>query len=315
MRKVVFSRMINPPLRAAAALALTLGVVTACTSAATVHRTPPAATLPASSGSLLIVGGGSQPPALVERFVALAGGPGRARIAVFPMASALAETGGPEKAEQLRSFGADAFSLNVTREQAMDPAVARRLDGVTGVWFNGGDQSRLTAVLAGTPLLAAIRARYEAGAVIGGTSAGAAVMSDSMLTGRQRRPGADTIGYFGDEYPRVARASIELVPGFAFLPGALVDQHFIRRERHNRLLAAVLERPGMIGVGIDEGTALEVRGGMWSVVGASAVMIYDARRASVTRAGAPLLGGADVRFHLLPAGGRFDPAAGRVELP
>ena len=197
----------------------------------------------------------------------------------------------------------------------MDPAVARRLDGVTGIWFNGGDQSRLTAVLAGTPLLDAIRARYADGAVIAGTSAGAAVMSDSMLTGSQRRPGVDTIGYFGDEYPRVARATIELVPGFALLPGALVDQHFIRRERHNRLLAAVLERPGMIGVGIDEGTALEVRGGLWYVVGASAVMIYDARRAQVTPPGAPLLGATEVRFHLVPDGGRFDPANGRADLP
>lgn len=264
---------------------------------------------------MLIVGGGTQPRILVERFVQLAGGPGRARIAVFPMASGAAETGGREKAEQLRGFGADAFSLNVTRAQAMDPATTRQLDGVTGVWFNGGDQSRLTAVLQGTPLLEAIRARYQAGAVVAGTSAGAAVMSDSMLTGSQRRPGVDTIGYYGDEYPRVARTTVEIVPGFALLPNALVDQHFIRRERHNRLVAAVLERPAMIGVGIDEGTALEVRDGTWRVVGASAVMIYDARTARVTSHSAPLLGAADIRFHLIPHGGAFDPHTGRATLP
>lgn len=299
--------------------ALALAYASACVTPPSSGGAGPSIVRTAGSGSpagaLLIVGGGTQPRALVERFVELAGGPGRARIAVFPMASAEAETGGREKAEQLREFGADAFSLNVTREQAMDPAATRQLDGVTGIWFSGGDQSRLTAVLQGSPLLEAIRDRYRSGAVIAGTSAGAAVMSDSMLTGSQRRPGVDTVGYFGDQYPRVARASVEIVPGFALLPHALVDQHFIRRERHNRLVAAVLERPAMIGVGIDEGTALEVRDGTWRVLGASAVMIYDARTARVTPQGAPLLGAAEIRFHLIPHGGAFDPRTGRATLP
>ena len=300
--------------RAAAALLLCVGAASAC---ATSRGAVGAATASpdAPRGSLLIVGGGTQPRFLVERFVTLAGGPGRARIAVLPMASGVADEGGREKADQLKQFGADAFSLNVTREQAMDPATARRLDGVTGIWFNGGVQSRLSAVLDGTPLLAAIRARYRDGAVVAGTSAGAAVMSDSMLTGDQRRPNVDTVGYFGDEYPFVIRRGIQIVPGFALLPGTLVDQHFIRRERHNRLLAAVLERPSMIGVGIDEGTALEVQHGQWRVVGSSAVMIYDAREANVTPGAAPLLGASGIRFHLLPNGARFDPRTGRAELP
>lgn len=293
------------------AVAVAIALLAACATPAP----PPSVPSPTSpAGALLIVGGGSQPRFLVQRFVDLAGGRG-ARIAVLPMASAAAERGGVEKANDLRELGADAFPLNVTRAQAMDPATARRLDGVTGIWFNGGDQSRLVAVLAGTPLLEKIRERYAAGAVVGGTSAGAAVMSDSMLTGSQRRPSADSIGYYGDEYPYVLRRSIEIVPGFGLLSGALVDQHFIRRERHNRLVAAVLERPRMIGVGIDEGTALEVRGGTWRVVGSSAVMVYDARDAHVTPDGAPILGAAGVRFHILPNGASFDPRTGRATLP
>lgn len=263
-------------------------------------------------GSLLIVGGGSQPDALVERFVELAGGRGRAVIVVVPFASDEPGVTGEDKALQLREFGARAFTIPMTGGRPAEGAEAM-LDSVTGVWFSGGDQVPLVRALEGTPVLAAIRRRYLAGAVLGGTSAGAAVMSDSMLTGNQRRP--DSLGYYGDEFPVIARGSIEVRTGFGFLPGSIVDQHFIRRERHNRLLAVVLERPTLIGVGIDEGTALEVGpDGLWRVLGRSAVLIYDARAAEITPPGAPLLGAGGVRLALVPAGGSYDPRRGSVRL-
>jgi len=269
--------------------------------------------LVAAQGHLFIVGGGSQSDSLVARFVELAGGRGRARIAVVPMASSEPAATGEEKAVQLREFGADAFVLLLTRAQAESAATARRLDGVTGIWFTGGDQTLVTPVLLGTATLAAMQARYRAGAVVGGTSAGAAVMSDSMLTGNQRPPG-DTLGYYGDEFPVIARGVIEIVPGLGFLSGVIVDQHFVRRERHNRLLAVTLERPTLIGVGIDESTALEVRpDGVWTIRGEGSVVVYDARAARITsRHG---LGAAEVRLHVLPAGATFDPTTGRVSLP
>lgn len=264
-------------------------------------------------GSLFIVGGGSQPEALVSRFVELAGGVGRARIAVLPMASDEAQATGEEKAAQLREYGAEAIVVNLSRSQAEDSASAALLEGMTGIWFTGGDQAPLARTLRGTPVLEAIRRRYQAGAVVGGTSAGAAIMGDSMLTGNQRRP--DSLGYYGDEFPEVARGQIEVVPGLGFLPGVIVDQHFLRRERHNRLLAVILERPALLGAGIDEGTALEVApDGRWRVVGRSAVVVYDARRAGRPAPGGAL-GGTDVKLHLLPAGSRFNPRAGRAELP
>ncbi len=267
-------------------------------------------------GHLLIVGGGTQPPALVARFVELAGGPGQARIAVLPMASGEPEASGRDKAEELRGLGAETFVLNLTRDQAMTDSAARLLDGATGIWFTGGDQSRVTPVLRGTPVLDAIRARWREGAVIGGTSAGAAIMPDSMLTGNQFRAGEDTAGYYGDEFTSVARRTIQVVAGLGFLPGTLIDQHFIRRERHNRLLASVLERPSLIGVGIDESTAIEVGpDGRWTVRGSGGVVIYDARTARITSPAAPVLGTADVRMHLLPPGGVFDPRTGRASLP
>ena len=230
------------------------------------------------------------------------------------MASADAQASGDEKAVQLRDFGADAFVLVLTRAQAESASSARRLDGVSGIWFTGGDQTRLAPILRGTPTLQAMQAAYDRGAVVGGTSAGAAVLSDSMLTGNQHPPG-DTLGYYGDEFPTIARSVIEVAPGFGFLHGAIVDQHFIRRERQNRLLAAVLERPTLLGAGIDESTALEIGpDGTWTVRGAGAVIVYDARRALVTIA-PRALGASDVTLHFLPAGSTFDPATNRVSLP
>ena len=266
-------------------------------------------------GSLVIVGGGSRSEAMMRRFVELAGGPGRARIAVVPMASSEAAESGAELVAEFDSLGSRAFVFLVDSVQAESPEFVHRLDSVTGIWFGGGDQALLTAAIGGTASLGAIHARYRAGAVVGGTSAGAAIMSDSMITGNQTPPG-DTTGYYGDEYPTIERHRVQVVPGLGFLPGAIVDQHFIRRERHNRLMSAVLERPGLIGVGIDESTAIEVSpDGKWTVLGESEVLVYDARRARVAALPGPLLGATDLRVHLLPPGGRYDPGSGRATIP
>ncbi len=280
----------------------------------------PAATAPEHGagrikGSLVIVGGGSRSEAMMRRFVELAGGAGRARIAVLPMASSEAAESGAELLAEFDSLGAAAFVYLVDSTQAESPAFVHRLDSATGIWFGGGDQALLTAAIGGTASLAAIHARYRDGAVVGGTSAGAAIMSDSMITGDQTPPG-DTTGYYGDEYPAIERHRIEVIPGLGFLPNAIVDQHFIRRERHNRLISAVLERPRLIGVGIDESTAIEVSpDGKWTVLGESEVLIYDARRAKVAALPGPLLGATDLRVHLLPPGSRFDPGSGRATIP
>jgi cyanophycinase len=171
-------------------------------------------------------------------------------------------------------------------------------------------------VLVGTPALAAMKARYRDGAVVGGTSAGAAALCDPMLTGNQRKPGEDTVGYYGDTYPRIARDYIDLEPGLGFLPDVILDQHFIKRERENRLISVVLEHPRRIGVGIDESTALLVRPGQpWQIVGASAAIVFDARDARITAAGTQVLGAAGIRMSVLPAGSSYDPTAGRATLP
>ena len=148
-------------------------------------------------GSLVIVGGGGRSEAMMRRFVELAGGRG-ARIAVVPNASSEPDETGRDLVAELDSLGARAFVYYIDRRAAATEAAARRLDSATGIWFSGGDQVRVTAALAGTPVLRVMQRRYREGAVVGGTSAGAAIMSDSMITGNQTPPG-DTTGYYGDE--------------------------------------------------------------------------------------------------------------------
>jgi len=270
----------------------------------------------AQRGTLFIVGGGPQPDALVKQFVDLAGGRGKAHIVVFGMASEDGEKAGEEKAADLRALGAEAKNVWVNRAQANTDSVARLLDHATGVWFVGGDQVKLIAALRGTKTEAAMHARYEqGGAVIAGTSAGAAVMSAIMITGDERKPGGARPDTSTGGFMTIARNDIVVDSGFAFLKDVIIDQHFLRRKRHNRLISVVLEYPPHLAAGIDESTALIVRpDGTWRVAGQSAVTIYDARQAAITPVGAPTLGAADIIMHVLPAGAEFDPKTGRAKL-
>jgi cyanophycinase len=290
-----------------------LALTTACAGAATPGR---AASVAAGRGRLFIVGGGPQPPALVREFVDLAGGAGHARIIVFAMASSDGAASGEDKAKDLRALGATAINVFVNAAQANTDSVARLLDGATGVWFGGGDQVLLTRALRGTKTERAIHDRYAAGAVIGGTSAGAAVMSAQMITGDERHPGgARPPSDSSDGFMTIARDDIVIDGGFGLLTNAIVDQHFVRRKRHNRLLSLVLEQPVHLGVGIDESTALIVEpDGRWRVAGESVALVYDARHAAVSPTGRTL-GATGVVLHVLPAGSRFDPASGAATLP
>ncbi|HEX5577141.1 MAG TPA: cyanophycinase [Gemmatimonadaceae bacterium] len=269
---------------------------------------PPAA----SRGNLVIVGGGPIPEAITRRFVDLAGGRGKARIAVLPMASSVASTG-PDKVAELRALGADAFVLNVKRPDADADSVVNALESASGIWFSGGDQSRIMTALGGTRAAAAIRGRYLGGAVIGGTSAGAAVMSATMITGDERRIGGDRPPSDSSQaYITIDRDNIVTTAGFGLIGGAIIDQHFVRRKRQNRLVSLVLENPAQLGVGIDESTAILVRpDGRWEVAGASVAVIFDARGGRVTPKGTTL-GAAEVRMHVLPSGSVFDPQRGKV---
>lgn len=255
-----------------------------------------------AKGHLLIIGGGDRGEQIMETFVRLAGGE-KAKVVIFPMASGYANEVGPETVEEFKQLGiSNAQALNIDRAQANTDSVLSLMEGVTGVFFSGGDQSRLTAVLKGTKVEALLHQLYHGGAVIAGTSAGAAVMSEVMITGDQRRPVGDST------FNKIEADNIVTTDGFGFIKNAIVDQHFVRRRRHNRLLSLVMEKPGLLGIGIDEATAAWIKPDQrLEVVGENAVIVYDATDAKIARdAPSQSLAAANLRLHVLRHGAVFD---------
>ncbi|MCA1732239.1 MAG: cyanophycinase [Acidobacteria bacterium] len=259
-----------------------------------------AAQPPSSRGHLMLIGGGDKPAAAMAKFVELAGGTS-APIVVIPTASGEEDT----PAYYLDLFKKELGSTDVVVLPIKEKADAERPEHVAaaararGVFFAGGDQSRVTKALLGTPVLDAIRAAFRDGAVVGGTSAGTACQSRLMITGE------------GD-FKVIREGAVELVEGLGLLPDEIiVDQHFIARQRENRLFTVILERPDHLGVGVDEDTAAWFRpDGTFEVIGEGSVMVLDARGSAIQRgageAGKSLLGAHGVRLHIVLPGEVFD---------
>lgn len=207
-----------------------------------------------SRGTLFICGGGEISDEVMERFVEAAGGE-NARLVIVTTASETAET--DEVEEELEFFRAQSVAaLTVLhtrdREMANDPEFAQPLEDATGIWFIGGKQAWLADTYSGTFTERRWHDVLNRGGVVGGTSAGAAIMSSVMIR-------------HGNEDPEIGR-------GFGFLPGAVIDQHFLARNRQERLKGVVSRFPGLVGLGIDEGAAVMIRGCRMSVLGDSQVV-------------------------------------------
>jgi cyanophycinase len=248
---------------------------------------------------LLIIGGaeryGSGGTGILRRFVELAGGRA-AELIVIATASTEPAVLEAEYATLFTHLGAGRVrGLRLEhRSQANDPAVVAALATATGVFFTGGDQLRITTVLGGTLTDSALQSLVRSGTIVlGGTSAGAAMMSGTMI--------------LGGDGPGVTRDSVRTGPGLELLPGVLIDMHFAERGRLNRLLSAVALYPHELGLGIDEDTAILADGDSFEVLGTGAVTVVDAGAAADIRVpaeGPITLTGA--RVHVLPAGCRFE---------
>jgi cyanophycinase len=253
-------------------------------------------------GTLFIIGGGSRTDAIMSRFVDLAGGK-TASIVIIPMASEtpLDYAQGPTE-QFLRLGAAKADTLIFERGKADSPENLARLKRATGVFFSGGDQVRLYSYMGGTRLLDEVRRLYSAGGVVGGTSAGAAIMSKVMLTGDDRLE-AD-----GESFTAIRSSSVVVTEGFGLLPSNIViDQHFLMRKRENRLISVVLEYPGLTGIGIDEATAfIAGPAGACEVLGDSLVSVYDLAGAGPVTADAKgHLAARGITLHLLKSGDKY----------
>jgi len=271
---------------------------------------PKAPSAPGPKGHLFIIGGGERDAPLMKRYIRLAEAHDTGKIVIFTMASSVPDEVGPEFLTEFKANGAkDAVYYNLKHDQAMQPGSDRILDGAGGIWFSGGDQALLTAALLGTPIHKRMLELYEQGAVVGGTSAGAAVQSEFMITGNEKKTG----GAEGT-WDVILADDVEHTEGFGFVRNAVIDQHFVTRRRHNRLIAVVLQHPTLVGVGIEESTAVLFRpDGKYEVLGEGQVIIYDARRAKTFRSPDGHLGGHGLTAHVLLPGDLYDLAAGRVE--
>lgn len=261
-------------------------------------------------GYLFIIGGGERDAPLMKRYVQLAAGFGTGKVVIFTMASGVPQEVGPELLAEFKANGVkDVVSFQLTHDEAMKPDSGKILDGIGGVWFAGGDQARLTAALLGTPIHAKMLELYERGCVIGGTSAGAAVMSEVMITGDEKRTTKED-----EQWQVIWPDNIVRIRGFGFVKDAIIDQHFVTRRRHNRLISLVIENPKLVGVGIEESTAVLVRpDGRYEVLGENQVIIYDARKARTFKSPTNRLGAHGMTMHVLLPGDVYNLASGKVE--
>ena len=242
-----------------------------------------AADIGPTNGSLVVAGGGVKDPAIYERFVSLAGGP-EAPIVVIPTAGT-GESYGDfwPGLQRLRDAGAVNLKVLHTR----DPQEADREEFVApilearGVWFSGGRQWRLVDAYLGTRTLAEIRGVLERGGVVGGSSAGATIQGSYLVRGDSS---TNTI-MMGDH-----------TEGFGFLAKVGIDQHLLQRNRHFDLVQVIEAHPELLGIGLDEDTAIVVRGDTFEVIGNGYVAIYDSTNVM----------GDGWRFYFLAPGDRFD---------
>jgi len=235
---------------------------------------------------------------ILQRFLSVSGG-SEANIVVIPTASRIHETG--SRYENLfRDLGAAEVAVMDfdTRRDCLEPGRLDRLEQASGIFFTGGNQLRLTTLLGGTPVAKLIRTRNAHGVTVGGTSAGASVLSEHMIA-------------FGDEGSAVISGSVRMAPGLGLTNRFIIDQHFRQRDRLGRLVTAMAYNPFAVGIGLDEDTAAFISpDDIVEVEGSGGVTLLDASEVSFSSMsdvseGQPvcMLG---LKLHILVAGATFN---------
>jgi cyanophycinase len=252
-----------------------------------------------SPGPLLVIGGGEDKTGEREILKAVAERIDGGKLVLATVASHQPEGYFEAYREAFSDLGVgNLVELYVNdRGETHDPEKIALFDDAAGVFFSGGDQLRISSQIGDTPVEQKVLEIHRRGGLIAGTSAGASVMSETMLVG-----GASAESHrIGD---------LHMAPGLGLIRDAIIDQHFAERGRIGRLLGAVAHNPRMLGVGIDEDTAIYVEGKTFRVLGTGAVYVVDAEGVSVSNIAeakaACALSMHDVRLHVLAAGDSFD---------
>jgi cyanophycinase len=250
---------------------------------------------------LVIIGGAEDKEGdcqILREFVRYAGGT-KAKIVIMTAATELPREVGENYIRVFERLGAEDVRIldTETREDGSSSTALAAINKATGIFFTGGDQARITSILKDTEIDAAIHQRFSEGIVIGGTSAGAAIMPDVMIIE-------------GDSETNPRMEIVDLGPGLAFLPGVVIDQHFSQRGRLGRLVAALAQQPAVLGFGIDENTAMVVTDNQFQVIGQGCVTVVDDSEVVHSNVGEILkdepLAVCGAKLHILPHGYKFD---------
>ncbi|MGM0789300.1 MAG: cyanophycinase [Bacillota bacterium] len=254
------------------------------------------------TGDLLIIGGNEEKCNEVEilkKFVEISAartGP----IGVLPTASRIPDEVSREYIEVLDRLGAgEVICLDISsRADAESEEIARRIESLAAVFITGGDQGRLAELILGSKVYEALHNSWKKGMPIAGTSAGASIMGKVMIVSSQTKAADDVL-------------QVELGEGFGFLQNLVIDQHFSQRARFGRLLGAIAENTDLMGIGIDENTAILVRNGQFEVFGEHQVFVFDGKEgefvnSAVSSNGSEELTLSDFKLHTLTGGYRFD---------
>jgi len=235
---------------------------------------------------------------ILERFVRESGG-AQADIVVIPTASRMHETG-PRYEQLFRDIGAARVTVMDfdTRRDCQEPGRLQRLEEASGIFFTGGNQLRLTTLLGGTPVAKVIRTRNAHGVTVGGTSAGASILSEHMIAA-------------GDEGSAMVAGSVRLAPGLGLTNRFIIDQHFRQRDRLGRLLTALAYNPFAVGIGLDEDTAAFIGPDeVIEIEGSGGVTVVDGSEVSYSSIDKVPDGQAvcmlGLKVHVLVAGATFD---------
>lgn len=253
-----------------------------------------------NKGQLFIIGGGKRSPEMIKKLVALAGIEKQGYGIILPMSSAEPDSAVYYAKMQFEDLGMNNI-VGMNFEMG-DIATSEQLDSLRNaplIYISGGDQNRFMDIVQGTMVETAILEAYKRGSVIAGTSAGAAVMSEKMITGNELKH----LDY-ESTFRNIEPDNIEIKKGLGLIKSAIIDQHFVKRSRYNRLLSAVIEHPDMLGIGIDESTAIVVNGDSAEVIGDSQVILFRNTNDSKAQTD-DLLGAKNLSIDILLPGTKF----------
>lgn len=223
-----------------------------------------------SKGKLFIIGGGSRPDFLVDRMIKEAGLKSGETVAIFPHASEEQDSSFYYAKQQFEKRNLKALDCAFKKDEKLPPSKLDSLKTAKLIYIGGGDQVRFMEIINSNPEVKnLLKSAYQNGKMIAGTSAGAAVMSEVMITGNQLK-----YKDYENTFDNIEIKNVETKQGLGFIKTAVIDQHFVVRSRYNRLLSLIIENPTYKGIGIDEGTAILVKNGSAEVVGRAQVIVF-----------------------------------------